>query len=184
MGYDLHITRKGNWSENGPDIALEEWVRRAESDPSLQITDSFSADFSDGSRLTYSSEGLALWNGHSSENPIPFDFRGGQIVVKNPDEEIVQKMVLLAGELDATVQGDEGEKYPLEKEAVSPADSKSSRSPGRVAVSVILLFLFVVVVGLVAWLRGVWQALLTVGVAAGVFLMQRKNKNFIDNSGL
>ena len=45
---------------------------------------------------------------------------------------------------------------------------------GRIALSVVLVLLFAVVVGLVIWLRGLWQGIFTVCVAVVVFLMQRK----------
>ena len=36
-GYNLHITRKNHWGdEEGPEIALEEWIRCAEGDMDLQ----------------------------------------------------------------------------------------------------------------------------------------------------
>jgi hypothetical protein len=40
-----------------------------------------------------------------------FDYRRGRIVVKNPDQEILRKMWLLAQRLSAKVQGDDGETY-------------------------------------------------------------------------
>jgi len=38
-----------------------------------------------------------------------FDHRQGQIIVKNPDDEILEKMYLIAKALHARVQSDDGE---------------------------------------------------------------------------
>jgi hypothetical protein len=40
-----------------------------------------------------------------------FDFRQGNVVVKNPDTEVLRKMWSLAQALSANVQGDDGEGY-------------------------------------------------------------------------
>jgi hypothetical protein len=40
-----------------------------------------------------------------------FGFWGGNVVVKNPDSEILRKMYVIAQSLFAKVQGDEGETY-------------------------------------------------------------------------
>ena len=40
MGYDLHITRKEFWADDGgPEIPLEEWVALVKADPSIQPDD-------------------------------------------------------------------------------------------------------------------------------------------------
>jgi hypothetical protein len=36
MGYDLHITRKANWFDASPSIALDEWLEYVASDPEIQ----------------------------------------------------------------------------------------------------------------------------------------------------
>jgi hypothetical protein len=47
-----------------------------------------------------------------------FDFQDGDVVVKNPDEEILKKMWLIAQALGAKVQGDDGEIYDENGEIV------------------------------------------------------------------
>ena len=64
--------------------------------------------------LRLENEGLSVWTAYSrhSENGMAwFSFHEGNVVVKNPDPEILQKMRLLAQVLSAKVQGDDGEFY-------------------------------------------------------------------------
>lgn len=64
--------------------------------------------------LRLENEGLSVWTAYSrhSENGMAwFSFHEGNVVVKNPDPEILQKMRLLAQALSAKVQGDDGEFY-------------------------------------------------------------------------
>jgi hypothetical protein len=98
MGYELHITRKIDWSESdGPRIELSEWVTLIESDPELaldkstQYLDWVSASFR-------GQEGALAWD-------------NGQIHAKNPYNPLVNKMVAVAKRLNAEVQGDDGEVY-------------------------------------------------------------------------
>jgi hypothetical protein len=109
MGYDIHITRKPNWFDEEPKIALEEWESYAESDPIL------------------SAEGWVDWkvNGNvvrakifvvSEEgNPegaaaLSWD-AGGDVSAKNPTPAGIAYMASIAARLNARVQGDDGEFY-------------------------------------------------------------------------
>lgn len=109
MGYDLHITRRDDWWEDGENIPEGDWTALVESDPTLTMTGSVSTTTPDGSTISYDSPLLAEW-AHDGAS-IPFDFRSGRVVVKNPDGPILAKMIEIADSLDAKVVGDEGEVY-------------------------------------------------------------------------
>ncbi|WP_240493566.1 hypothetical protein [Pandoraea sp. ISTKB] len=116
MGYDVHITRKENWFDKcGPAIALDEWKALTQSDPHMRLDGYASAVVGDGHVLRIDSAGLAVWTaytgGGGSDCNAWFDFRQGNVVVKNPDGEILRKMWQLAQLLEAKVQGDECEVY-------------------------------------------------------------------------
>ncbi|KLU26402.1 hypothetical protein EOS_09690 [Caballeronia mineralivorans PML1(12)] len=116
MGYDVHITRKENWfDESGPQIDIEEWKALVESDSSMRLDGFASVDLKNGATLRVESEGLAVWVAYEKSgvggNMAWFDFRKGNVVVKNPDGAILRKMWQLAQELGAKVQGDECELY-------------------------------------------------------------------------
>lgn len=55
-------------------------------------------------------DGLAVNSNHAW-----FDFRNGSIAVKNTDEEIIRKMLDIAGKLKVKMQGEESEMYNLSK---------------------------------------------------------------------
>ncbi len=112
MGYDVHITRGDWWDDDRERITDDEWTTVVERDPDLEITGEVSASTPAGETLTYRNELLAMWTAHPSGEPVPFDFRHGRVVVKNPDDSILAKMIEVAGSLNAVVQGDEGETYP------------------------------------------------------------------------
>ena len=81
MGYDIHITRKADWfDEGGDDISLEEWNRYV---------------------ATYEKDG----------NMALFHHFEGNVTVKNPDKEILRMMFSIAQSLNAKVQGDDCEVY-------------------------------------------------------------------------
>lgn len=116
MGYDVHITRRENWfDESGPGIDIAEWKALVQSDPDMRLDGSAEAALKDGSVLRVDGDGLTVWTAYPgngvSGNMAWFDFRQGNVVVKNPDGAILGKLWQLAQSLDAKVQGDECEVY-------------------------------------------------------------------------
>ena len=65
---------------------------------------------------------LTEWRGHSSGCAVWFSYFEGNVSVKNPDEETLEKMKRVAAALNANVQGDDGEQYD-----VMPKSASSSR---------------------------------------------------------
>jgi hypothetical protein len=115
VGYDVHITRKQSWSDlGGPEISLAEWIAVVESDPEMRL-DGYAETKVPNGVQRLERDGLAVWiaySGHEKAGNIGwFDYREGNVAVKNPDSEILTKMSSLAERLVATVQGDEGELY-------------------------------------------------------------------------
>jgi hypothetical protein len=111
MGYDMHITRAPSWWENaGHEIDEAEWRDLVAADPELTITGAAEVDLPDGQTLRYQNELLAEWKAPDGAT-VWFDFRGGNVVVKNPGDDAIAKMHQLARRLDARVQGEEGEFY-------------------------------------------------------------------------
>ena len=110
MGYDLHITRRQDWSdENDRSISLDEWRSYVESDPELRMDDSLGEHF-------------AVWSGPSAHELPWLAWANGNIDSKNPDQPLIQKMVAVAAALGASVQGDDGERYD-QSEAPEPGPS-------------------------------------------------------------
>lgn len=116
MGYDLHITRKEHWADENSqlDISVHEWEMVVANDPELEIDNTARIFTTDGERSLYKWTGIPLGN----EECALFDFDGGTIDVKNPDNETIKKMCKIAVLLIARVQGDDGEIYQIIDECV------------------------------------------------------------------
>jgi hypothetical protein len=61
------------------------------------------------------------------------DFRDGEIVVKNPDEATVARMIAAARRLGARVEGDDGETYDVAGEPPRPAPPPARSLRERIA---------------------------------------------------
>jgi hypothetical protein len=115
MGYDLHITRADTWVDSkAVPISSEEWAAYVAADPEMRM-EGFAETEVDGRTLRVESPGLAVWvaySGHGRDgNMAWFDHVSGEIVVKNPDREIIGKMKRIAAHFRAKVLGDDGESY-------------------------------------------------------------------------
>ena len=114
MGYDLHISRRKQWTDTGSDITAREWLDYVAGDVELKLSPK------DGPHW-------AIWNG-PSELPQPWiDWDDGQLYSKNPDEPLIRKMCGIARVLDARVQGDDGEFYDDSGKALPPPKPSAAR---------------------------------------------------------
>jgi hypothetical protein len=104
MGYDLHITRRANWYDEGNDITTDEWFEFVKNDSELQLK-------------TENGPYFAEWSGKSALQEPWLDWSHGQIQTKNPDDALIDKMVSIANKLHAVVQGDDGEIYQSHTDA-------------------------------------------------------------------
>ena len=117
MGYDLHITRREQWSDLGDDITAREWLDYVATDADLKLS-------------TQDGPYWAVWSG-PSELPQPWiDWANGRIYSKNPDEALIRKMCSIARVLNARVQGDDGEFYEDGKVLPPPKPSLVERIVG------------------------------------------------------
>ncbi len=99
MGYDVHITRADDWTENqGKEITAEEWLAIVNAD-------------SDLIPLPENGKYFVIWRGATKYPETWFDWFAGNINTKAPDKATLGKMLQMARLLGAKVQGDEGEIY-------------------------------------------------------------------------
>lgn len=98
MSYDLHITRRRDWSKPGKEISVEEWLAYVEKDTDLVL---------------WAANGphMAKWSGQPEYPDAWLDWFQGNIYTKNPNAALIDKMVQIADALGARVQGDDGEIY-------------------------------------------------------------------------
>ncbi|HJQ38535.1 MAG TPA: hypothetical protein VKB93_15460 [Thermoanaerobaculia bacterium] len=128
MGYELHITRAvEHWSSNqGLEITLDEWRQYLRTDPRFELTDAAETlNPATNERLVLNRPGLAQWNGHTSGDSVWFSWWRGNVSVKNPDDEVIQKMLAIALLLRARVQGDDGEWYDEQGEHSDDSEAGS-----------------------------------------------------------
>jgi hypothetical protein len=117
MGYDIHITRQENWfdEDSTRQISSNEWESILSSDNEMRLDGFAEATTANGETIRVSSKGLSVWTKYSGNglngNYAWFHYSRGNIVCKNPDDEIISKMLDFAERLNAKVQGDEGEIY-------------------------------------------------------------------------
>jgi hypothetical protein len=99
-GYDAHITRRADWSDNaGPRISFLEWQNYVQSDPQVKADPlNTKNDFI----VTLPGESFPLW----------FNPELGEVYTKDPSPKALKKMIAIATQLHARVQGDDGEFYP------------------------------------------------------------------------
>ncbi len=114
MGYELHITRAEDWVESDP-ITLRQWLDYVSADPDMRLDGFAEVETPDGT-LRAEDESIAVWTAWSRDgvggNHAWFEHFEGCISVKNPDDEIIAKMLDIAAHFQAKVVGDEGESYP------------------------------------------------------------------------
>ena len=115
MGYDLHITRKDDWSDDDEnrEIALPEWLAYIEADPDLVLSDAYRIKVLRSETESQVAPGYCDWTAHPSKEAWWFAYSSGCIETKNPDEDVIKKMLSIAEALGAKVQGDDGEIYTL-----------------------------------------------------------------------
>ena len=146
MGYDVHIVRNNEWwdEDDGGGISFEEWETYLDSDPTMRMDGFAEADTAEESVLRYENKGLAVWlaySGHDKDgNRAWFDYRNGSVIVKNPDDEVLDKMCSIALHLEAKVLGEEGEEY-CENTLVEDTSERVFKTSIIVPLSVIMVIM-------------------------------------------
>ena len=123
MGYNLYITRRENGidEDDSNSISLNEWINYIKTDDEMRLDNFAEATATNGEYVRVETAGMSVWTKYSKDgvagNHAWFWPDSGNIVVKNPDAEIGNRMIDIAGQLNAKVQGDDGETYNF-KESV------------------------------------------------------------------
>ncbi|EFF82325.1 hypothetical protein GPS63_05450 [Acinetobacter haemolyticus] len=97
-GYDVHITKKEFYFNEGECITLAEWQSYMKTDPSVIVDPQNSEQ---GFIVSINKQVFPLW----------YSYDSCDLTTKNPSLEAITKMIEIAKRLNATVQGDEAEIY-------------------------------------------------------------------------
>ena len=136
MGYELHITRQENWFDENDALKItqEEWVKYISTDTQMRLDGFTEITLPDGKLFRQEDPGMAVWTGYSrnglDQNYAWIWLGNGNIEAKNPDPEIIRKLLEIAHHFQAKVQGDDGELYTqddLESDDI-PLSNKSEES--------------------------------------------------------
>jgi hypothetical protein len=130
MGYELNIQREDEQNK----ISTKEWISYMESDSEFERIEQFSADLDNNEVLTIPTPNAGLWKSDKGEVPFTFSEEYGEITVKSPENRIIEKMISIAGSLNAIVVGEEGEKYDeeyLNDPFGNPFENESSNNEKR-----------------------------------------------------
>jgi hypothetical protein len=119
MGYDLHITRREQWIDEGDDITFEEFVSHVRGDAEFTYPGQLGDDSADWRSPKSAYESWLCWS-------------DGQIYTKNPEPEFINKMVTVARALGAKAQGDDGEVY-LSATEIQRDDPPAAATPSVTA---------------------------------------------------
>ncbi|MGI4821567.1 MAG: hypothetical protein ACRYFV_10195 [Janthinobacterium lividum] len=129
MSYDVHITRKAeSWAaeDDQSAISLAEWLEYVAHDPEMRLDNRSTAlVVGIADTLGVEAAGLSVWLAYSKNgragNYAWFSHEADRVTVKNPDEEILGKMLAVAQALGARVQGDDNEYF--DESPAYPADT-------------------------------------------------------------
>jgi len=122
MGYDLHITRKDDWCDEGSDITAEEWLAVVAVDPELLPDGALKGDAPGpgGGPPAQRPNTAVFWcKPGDDDSSIYLWLDGGNVTAKNPDLDTVRKMWRIAELLGARLQGDDGEIYGATGEVIA-----------------------------------------------------------------
>jgi hypothetical protein len=118
MSYETHIHRADDHFDAAENpIPREEWDAWVANAPDFHFSeaDHVTFQYEDGER----NERLASWTEHPDGADFALYYYDGAIVAGNPDEHMIRRMVRIADDLGARLQGDDGEFYGSEGEPLT-----------------------------------------------------------------
>ena len=105
----IYITRKKDLFDHSPirTISLPEWSSFVANDPEMRLDNHRSVTLFNGDAYRYISPGTAVCLnrqiGHSAANEVMFDYVGGDIVIVNADDTVIDKARHIAFKLNAQI---------------------------------------------------------------------------------
>ena len=116
MSYDIHITRKEDWSDSeGPEITRNEWISYMNIDKSIVLDQDRSAEVdprvASGAKDPTHARWVE-WPGRDAGAKEAWMWlENGNVMASDADAAFRQKLFLIADSLGAKLMGDKGEIY-------------------------------------------------------------------------
>lgn len=131
MTYDLHITRRADWSDpDGPEITHADWLAYQSIDPTLEKDIEYESSF-DPAVASGAKESTHVvwteWSGRNDGKEARLWLSHGNVMASDADAEFRQKMFLIADNLGAQLQGDRGEVYDSMGDPVKKGRKKKAK---------------------------------------------------------
>jgi len=119
MSYQVYITRAEFWAENeGSEISVGEWLELLQKDADISLNEANGPYFA---TLGGSQESTESW----------LDWFEGNLYTSYPNRAMQKKMLQIAGELGAVIQGDDGEFYRSVEDFPEPVDRRLAATPSK-----------------------------------------------------
>ncbi|MGY3186250.1 hypothetical protein [Lysinibacillus sp. TE18511] len=107
VSYNFHITRADDWADSVDNpITLEELIEYFNGKSDFEYSETFSTS---APVCLFIGGDFFIWTYGNIK--VPFLYNNGQITVSHAKDKIIEKMKEIASEIDAMVQGDDGELY-------------------------------------------------------------------------
>jgi len=97
-GYNVYITKKEFYLNDGECITKQDWNTYLETDPNIKLD---VKNPEDDYLVSLDGEEFSLW----------YDYNSCDLITKNPTPKTIGKMIDISKKLKATVQGEESEIY-------------------------------------------------------------------------
>lgn len=109
-GFEVYISREKDRNVLEA-ISLKEWLDYVESDSEMRHDGFAEANNPIGESIRINKEGVSVWNAHPSGDQVWFFCSNERIIVKNPDQESIKKMFVIAKTMNAIVDDENGDIY-------------------------------------------------------------------------
>lgn len=120
VGYDLHITRRAEWSDpgSGPPITRGEFERVVLGDARFRRDDGLGPDYA-----------VLVKKSRGTDDSPWLCWQDGQILTKSPPRSFIRLAVEIAGKLNARVVGDDDEGYGADGRVVGDKEEDEEHDP-------------------------------------------------------
>lgn len=109
-GFEVYINREKEKNVLEA-ISLKEWLNYVESDSEMHHSGFAEATNAIDESIRIEQKGISSWDAHPGGHQVWFFCSYERIIVKNPDQESIKKMFIIAKRMNANVTDENGDSY-------------------------------------------------------------------------